>query len=50
MKREPQLPLIEASDLTRADALLRRMLDAPPKPHEEMTLKAQKKRAKKPRK
>ncbi len=50
MKREP-LPTLDEASLKQGDELLRRMLEAPPKPHEDMTAKkAAKKRAKKPRK
>jgi hypothetical protein len=38
---------VDAAALERAEEILRRMLDAPPKPHDEMTVK---KRAKKPQK
>jgi len=42
---------VDDAALRRADELLRRMLETPPKPHEAMTAKAApKKRAKKPRK
>jgi len=49
MKREP-LPILDEASLKQGDELLRRMLETPPKPHEEMTAKKPKKRAKKPRK
>ena len=39
---------IASADLERGDALMRRMFETPPKPHDEMTAKAAKKRAKKP--
>ena len=48
MKREP-LPILDEASLKQGDELLRRMLESPPKPHEEMTQKKPK-RAKKPRK
>lgn len=45
------LPVLDEAALKRGDELLRRMLEAPPKSHEEMTApKPAKKRAKKPRK
>jgi hypothetical protein len=51
MKREPLLLILDEASLKQGDELLRRMLSAPPKPHEEMTAKKPtKKRAKKPRK
>lgn len=50
MKREP-LPNLDEAALKQGDELLRRMLEQPPKPHEDMTAKKPAtKRAKKPHK
>lgn len=47
--KKPQPIQLDPEALERADQVLRRMLEAPPKPHDAMT-SAPKKRAKKPQK